>query len=238
MKVVIVMPAYQAGKTIKSVFDRISDKTLKIIDEFIIVDDGCTDNTPDMIKDLIKKYKIKTLVHNPNRGYGAAQKTGFNQAVKDKADIAVLLHSDGQYPPEMLLDLIKPIQDNEADVVIGSRILGGKALEGGMPLHKYIGNRFLTGIENLAYGMHISEFHSGYMIYSKKALEKIPFNKLSDTFHFDGEMTMMAGKKKLRIKEIGIPTRYADEKSHLNPIKYGFTVLKIIIRNLMGKYNF
>jgi len=239
MKVVIVMPAYNAALTISSVFERIPNDFWPQISNVIVVNDGSTDNLPEVLEDLKKKYeKITVLTHNPNKGYGAAQKTGFTEAVSLGADVAVLLHSDGQYAPELLQKMIEPIEKGHADVVLGSRILGGMALEGGMPLYKYLGNRGLTFVENIAYGMNISEFHSGYMIYSKKALETIPFVKLSDTYHFDGEMTMMSGKKNLRLKEIPIPTRYAGEKSHLKPFKYGCDVLKIIWRNMTGKYDF
>ncbi|MAG16010.1 glycosyl transferase family 2 [Candidatus Woesearchaeota archaeon] len=237
-KIVIVMPAYNAGKTIESVFSRIPKQFLKKISEFIVVNDGSTDDTVEKIKLLSKHHKIKMLTHDPNRGYGAAQKTGFIQAIKSNADIAVLLHSDGQYPPEMLPTIISPILSGNADMVLGSRILGGTALKGGMPLHRYIGNRALTMLENLAYGLNISEYHTGYIAYSKKALTSIPLLKLSNTFHFDGEMILMASKRKLRIKEIGIPTHYGSEETYLNAFTYGIDVLKIIFKNLIGKYNF
>lgn len=233
------MPAYRAAKTIGSVFKRIPKQFYKHIHKIIVVNDGSPDNTAEIIKKLSKKYtKIITLTHKKNKGYGAAQKTGFNKAVELGAGLAVLLHSDGQYSPELLPKMVKPIEDGKADVVMGSRFSGGGALKGGMPLYKYLGNRILTTIENIAYGMNISEFHTGYMIYSRKALQKIKFNRLSDTFHFDGEMVMMSGKKKLRIAEIGIPTIYAEEESHLKPIKYGLNVLKIIIKEKLGKYDF
>ena len=239
MKIVIVMPAYNAGKTIVSVFKRIPQDFYAKVFKIIVVNDGSKDDTLKIIKRLKKKYsKILLLNHAVNRGYGAAQKTGFNKAVALDADISVLLHSDGQYAPELLEKMVKPIADGKADVVMGSRFLGGGALKGGMPFYKYLGNRLLTKIENIAYKMNISEFHTGYMLYSKKALKTINFDRLSDTFHFDGEMVMMAGKKGLRIFEIGIPTRYAEEKSHLKPIKYGFDVLKIIVKEKMGKYDF
>jgi len=239
MKVVILMPAYKAAKTIESVFERIPKEVYKGLYKIIVVNDGSLDNTAEIISKLSKKYKkILILTHQQNRGYGATQKTGFNKAVELGADITVVLHSDGQYAPELLPKMVKPIEEKKADVVMGSRLLGGGALKGGMPLYKYIGNRTLTTIENIAYGTNISEFHTGYMAYSRKALERIKFNRLSDTFHFDGEMVMMSGKKGLRIAEIGIPTRYAEEKSHLKPIKYGLDVLKIIIKEKMGKYNF
>ena len=180
MKVIIVMPAYNAAKTIVPTLERIDKKVLDKVHEIIVVNDGSKDDTQKMIEKVQKKFKIKLIVHPQNKGYGAAQKTGFTQAMKDGADIAVLLHSDGQYPPEMIPQVIAPIESGKADVVIGSRILGKGALKGGMPLHKYIGNRTLTFIENIAYGMNISEYHSGYMIYSKKALSTIPFTKLSD----------------------------------------------------------
>lgn len=239
VKIVIVMPAYDAAKTIESVFERIPKDFYKRVYKIIIVNDGSSDNTAEIIKKLSKKYK-KTLelTHQKNKGYGATQKTGFNKAVELGADIAVLLHSDGQYAPELLPKMVKPIEEKKADVVMGSRFLGGGALKGGMPLHRFIGNKILTSIENIAYGMSSSEFHTGYMIYSRKALERIKFNRLSNTFHFDGEMVMMSGKKGLRIVEIGIPTRYAEEKSHLRPIRYGLNVLKIIIKEKIGKYNF
>lgn len=238
MKLIIVMPAYNAAKTIESVFERIPKDVYERIHAIVVVNDGSTDSTPEVLNSLSEKYgKIIVLTHERNRGYGAAQKTGFNKAVEFGADVAVLLHSDGQYAPEILAKMVKPIEDGKADVVMGSRILGSNALKE-MPLHKYVGNRVLTFIENLAYGMHISEFHTGYMVYSRKALHDIKFNRLSDTFHFDGEMVMMSGKKNLRIVEIGIPTRYADEVSHLKPIKYGLDVLKIILKEKTGKYDF
>jgi len=239
MKIEIVMPAYNAAKTIESVFNRIPPGFYNKIDKIIAVNDGSSDNTTNVIEKLSKQYnKLVVLNHEKNKGYGAAQKTGFNKAIEFNADIVILLHSDGQYAPELLPKMIKPIEENNSDVVLGSRFLGGGALKGGMPLYKYLGNRILTKIENIAYGMHISEFHTGYMIYSKKALKTIKFNKLSDTFHFDGEMVMMSGKKKIKIAEIGIPTRYAEEESHLKPIKYGLDVLKIILKEKMGKYDF
>ncbi|MEM4254059.1 MAG: glycosyltransferase family 2 protein [Candidatus Woesearchaeota archaeon] len=239
MRIVIVMPAYNAAKTIESVFDRIPKDFWRKVYRVVVVNDGSKDNLPEVLRRIKKKYrKITVLTHDLNRGYGAAQKTGFTEAVRLGADIAVLLHSDGQYAPEILQKMIAPIENGEADVVLGSRMLGGEALKGGMPLYKYIGNRALTFIENIAYGMNITEYHTGYMVYSKRALATIPFTRLSNTFHFDGEMIMMSGKKKLRIREVPIPTRYAEEKSHLKPIKYGIDVLKIIWRNLTGKYDF
>jgi hypothetical protein len=130
-----------------------------------------------------------------------------------------------------------PFERNEADLVQGSRILGKGALKGGMPFYKFVANKFLTALENISFGMRMAEFHSGYMLYSRKALTEIPFNKLSDSFHFDLEMLVMAKIKGLRITEVPIPTIYADEVSHLNPIRYGFDVLSVVRGYLTGKYH-
>ena len=225
--------------TIENVFRRVPKDFLPKIYRFVVVNDGSRDDTQEVLEKLKKKYRqIAIIQFKKNRGYGAVQKAGFTEALNLDADVSVLLHSDGQYPPEMLDKMLEPIISSMADVVIGSRILGRGALKGGMPLYKYVGNRTLTLLENFAFGMNVSEYHTGYTVYSKKALKSIPFTKLSNTFHFDGEMIMMSGKKGLRIKEIPIPTRYANEKSHLNPISYGLDVLNIIFKYLVGRYDF
>ena len=239
MKIIIILPAYNAAKTIQSVFKRIPKNTLKEIYRFIIVNDGSTDATQKICEKLRKVYKKITIItHKKNKGYARAQKIGFKKALVKKADIIGILHSDGQYAPEFLPRLLQPLKDGYADVVLGSRMLGGGALKGGMPLYKYLGNKFLTLIENIAYEMKLSEYHSGYMLYSKKTLTTINFERLSNTYHFDGEMLIMAKKKKLKILEIPIPTIYGNEKSYLNSIIYGIDVLKIVFRYLMGKYDF
>ena len=139
----------------------------------------------------------------------------------------------------MLATLLAPLEKDEADLVQGSRMVNPRdALRGGMPITKWLGNLFLSTLENWAYGLKMAEYHSGYMLYSRQALAAIPFMKLSDTFHFDGEMLFMAAKRGMRIKEIAIPTRYADEKSHLKPVTYGFNVLWIITKYVFGRYDF
>jgi hypothetical protein len=138
-----------------------------------------------------------------------------------------------------MLRLLTPLMRDEADVVQGSRMLGGGALAGGMPFYKFVANKSLSMLENVAYGMKLAEYHSGYMLYNRRTLESVPFERLSDTFHFDGEMLLVSHKRKLRIVQLPIPTRYAkDIKSHLKPIPYGFDVLKVIWRNATGKYDF
>lgn len=238
-KIFIAIPAYQAEKTIESVFDRLprelDDKNVRIV----VVNDGSKDDTGNVVRRIAQRRNDTEVIEHPrNRGYAQAQKTAFTHALQKGADIVALLHADGQYAPELLPQLLSPLENDQADVVQGSRMLNGGALRGGMPMYKFIANKALTGLENLAYGLSMSEYHSGYMLYSRRCLEAFPFTRLSDTFHFDGEMILMAAKHKLRIKEVAIPTRYADEESHLKPVQYGFDVLKVIWRNYRGEYNF
>jgi len=236
--VFIIMPAYNAGKTIERVFSRIPDHAKSRIKRYVVVNDGSNDDTEEALSRLRSGHPdLITLRHETNRGYGAAEKTLLNYALKERADVAILLHSDGQYSPEKIPDLLKPIDDDQADLVQGSRMLGKGALKGGMPLYKFIANKCLTALENMAFGMKLAEYHSGYMLYSRKTLLEIPFNKLSDSFDFDLEMIVMAKIGKLRIGEVPIPTIYANEVSHLNPVKYGFNVLSVVRSYLRGKYH-
>ena len=238
-KIFVVIPAYNAGATIKGVFARIPRDFLMSVKEYIVVNDGSTDNTMTIVCELQKIYPNITLLNKEkNEGYAKAQKSGFRLAIDKGADIVVLLHSDGQYAPEELSRLAQPLIVDEVDIVQGSRMLAGGALKGGMPFYKYLANKFLSKLENWCYGMNLAEYHSGYMLYSRRALVTIPFEKLSNTFHFDGEMLFVGHDYGLRIKELSIPTRYAEEKSHLQPIRYGLDVLKIMWQYKQGKYNF
>lgn len=238
-KIFIIMPAYQAAKTIRSVFDRLPPAMKEKDVRIVVVNDGCSDGTAEIVNQIIEERNdTEMITHERNKGYAQAQKTGFSYALKQGADIGVLLHSDGQYAPEELPRLLAPLENDEADLVQGSRMLDGGALKGGMPMYKYIANKSLTALENICFGLKMAEYHSGYMLYSRRLLESFDFHRLSDTFHFDGEMILMASKHKMRIKQLGIPTRYADEKSHLKPIEYGFDVLKILWKNFRGGYNF
>ncbi len=234
-KIIIVIPAFNVGSLIEKTIKRIPKVLLHKI-SLVIVNDGSKDDTSRAIIRIKARYKnIFVIDKKFNEGYAKAQKSGFDFALKKSADIIVLLHSDGQYAPEELVRLLQPLEDDEADVVQGSRILGNP-LGGGMPLYKYVANRILSVLENLVYGTKIAEFHSGYMLYSKKALETIPYRKLSDTFHFDGEMLIMAALNKLRLKQLPIPTFYGEEKSNVKSIKYGIQVLTIIWDFKRGKY--
>ncbi|MFC2160559.1 glycosyltransferase family 2 protein [Acidobacteriota bacterium] len=233
-----MMPAYNAEKTIEEVFSRIPEEAKKRINKYIVVDDGSQDNTHLALSRISLNFKnFVVLKHNTNRGYGATEKTLLNFALKEGVELGILLHSDGQYSPEKIPELLEPFDKDEADLVQGSRILGGGTLQGGMPLYKYIANRCLTTIENWAFEMKLTDYHSGYMLYSRNTLLSIPVNQLSDSFEFDLEMIIAAKILGLRVKEIAIPTIYADEVSYLNPIKYGIDVLSIIRRYRMGKYH-
>lgn len=237
-KLFIVIPAYNAGLTIEKVFERIPAAARKRISRYVVVNDGSQDNTAEVLNRLEKRYSnLTVLTHEKNRGYGAAEKTLLNYAVARQAEVAILLHSDGQYSPEKLLEILKPFDEGKADLVQGSRILGGGALKSGMPLYKYISNKCLTALENRVFGMKMAEYHSGYMAYSRKFLLEVPFNKLSDSFEFDLEMIVMAKIKGIRIKEIPIPTIYGEEISYLNPIKYGLDVLSVVKDYKKGKYH-
>lgn len=239
-KIVIVMPAYNAVRKITSVFERIPAAVWELKPEVIIVNDGSRDDTAQKIAEIKSRWgsRISSIDKSKNEGYARAQKSGFAEALRRGADVVVLLHSDGQYAPETLPKLLRPFEEG-ADIVQGSRMLSKRdALKGGMPLYKFVANVALSTLENLVFRLNFAEYHSGYMLYSRKALETIPFQKLSDTFHFDGEMLFVGAKRGLKVKEVAIPTLYADEESHLKPIQYGFNILKILWRYLLGKYDF
>jgi glycosyltransferase involved in cell wall biosynthesis len=237
-RIFIIMPAYNAGATIENVFVRIPEEARRRIERYVVVNDGSTDDTDHALNRLRTEFSnLVILQHDQNRGYGAAEKTLLNYTVREKAEVAVLLHSDGQYSPEKIPELLHPIDENRADMVQGSRMLNGGALKGGMPLYKFAANKGLTALENWAFGMKLAEYHSGYMVYANKCLSEIPFNKLSDSFDFDLEMIVMAKIKGLRIAEVAIPTIYADETSHLKPLQYGIDVLSVIFAYKSGKYN-
>jgi len=235
----IIVPAYNAAKKIVSVFERIPQEIWDKGAKVVIVNDGSSDQTRERVAEIKSRWGDRILfIDKPkNEGYARAQKDGFSKALAEGADIAILLHSDCQYAPEMLPELLKPLEEETADIVQGSRMMDKKAaLRGGMPIYKFIANVGLSTLENFVYGLNFAEYHSGYMLYSRKALETIPFQKFSNTFHFDGEMLFVGAKKGLRVKEIPIPTQYADEVSHVKPIQYGFHVLGIMIKYLLGKY--
>lgn len=236
-EVFVLMPAYNAGATIEKVFARIPAEAKQRISRYVVVDDGSADDTQTALARLRTQYPgLVTLTHKTNQGYGGAVKTLLSYALKEGAGAGIVLHSDGQYSPEKIPELLRPFDDDTADIVQGSRMLGGGALRGGMPVYKYIANKALTAIENWAFGLKLAEYHSGYMAYTKKALESIPFQHLSDSFDFDLEMIVMARVKGLRLAEVAIPTIYAGEVSHLQPIRYGLRVLSVVWSYKRNRY--
>jgi glycosyltransferase involved in cell wall biosynthesis len=231
------MPAYNAGATVEKVFARIPAAVRERVERYVVVNDGSSDDTAAALDRLRTQFpNLVALRHEVNRGYGGTQKTLLSYAVNHGADVGIGLHSDGQYSPESIPDLMAPFDEDTADIVQGSRMLGGGALRGNMPLYKFVANKSLTAIENWAFGLRLAEYHSGYMLYSRKAMMAVPFQKLSDSFDFDLEMIVMAKVKGLRIREIAIPTIYADEVSHLRPVQYGMRVLKVVRDYKLGRY--
>lgn len=236
--VFVLMPAYNAGATIESVFARIPDEAKKRIQRYVVVNDGSTDGTEAAVERVRAKFPDLVLLrHETNRGLGAAEKTLLSYALDHGAGVGIILHSDGQYSPEKIPDLLQPFDLDQADMVQGSRMLGGGALAGGMPFYKFLSNKALTALENLAFRMRLAEYHSGYMLFSRRSLQVIPFQKLSNSFDFDLEMIVMARIKGLRVADVPIPTIYAGEVSHLNPIQYGLDVLSIVWSYRRGKYH-
>lgn len=230
-RLLIFIVAYNAERHIESVLNRIPKNILKLYDyEILIIDDSSIDKTFEIAHeyhDINKELNLKILFNPVNQGYGGNQKLGYEYAIQNEFEVVVLLHGDGQYAPEILEDIICPLFTNEADAVLGSRMMiKGNALKGGMPRYKYYGNKTLTWIQNKLLGSSLSEFHSGYRAYSVSTLKEIPFKRNSNDFHFDTQIIiqlLLAGKI---IKEIPIPTYYGDEICHVDGLVYAWNVLR------------
>ncbi len=231
------MPAYNAAAHIEGVFERIPSEVWKQLHHVWVVNDGSADNTAEKLDGLAKQNaRIRPVHLQVNRGYGIAVQTGLKRCREDGCDIAICLHADGQYAPEIIPQFVEKIESEQYDIVQGSRIASGTALSGGMPLYKFVANRVLTFFENLVFGLSMSDFHSGYLVYSRKALDSIPFERLSTSFDFDLEVIASARARGLKVGELPIPTRYAEEKSHVNSIAYGMRCIGVMAKYLMGKY--
>ena len=230
-KIIVVMPAYNAARTLERTY---RDLPLDIVDEVLLVDDCSADSTAELSRGL----GLTTLRHEKNMGYGKNQKTCYREALKRGADIVVMVHPDYQYSPKLVLPLAGMIAFGEYDAVIASRILGNGALEGGMPLYKYVANRFLTAFQNLLIGQKLSEYHTGYRAFSREVLEGLPLEENTDDFLFDNEMLAQIVFFKYRIGEISCPTRYFEEASSINfarSVSYGFGVLATSIQFRLQK---
>lgn len=227
-KIGVFIVAYYAESTISDVLDRIPEDAMEMIDEIFLFDDSSTDRTVEVAQGMssVFKEKLKIFRNSVNLGYGGNQKRGYNYAIEKGFDYVVLLHGDGQYAPEVIMDLLRPLMEGEADAVFGSRMLAkGAALKGGMPKYKFIGNKILTFMQNLLLGANLSEFHSGYRAYSVKALEGLNFLENSNDFHFDTQIIIQLINMKHRIKEVPIPTYYGDEICRVDGIKYAWNVI-------------
>jgi glycosyltransferase involved in cell wall biosynthesis len=222
-KIAVVMPAYRAAKTLAQCYHAIPRD---VVDMILLVDDGSDDATLAVAREL----GLTAHRHPRNLGYGANQKTCYRKALADGADIVVMLHPDYQYEPRLITAMGAMIASGVYDVVIGSRILGNTALRGGMPRYKYVANRVLTAVQNLAIGTKLSEFHSGYRAFSRRVLAELPLLANSQDFVFDNQMLVQAHAFGMRIGEISCPTRYFEEASEIGfrrSIVYGLGVLRV-----------
>lgn len=222
-KVTVVMPAYNAAATLERTLAEVNRQT---VDEIILVDDASRDDTAA----LSRRLGLRTLVHDSNRGYGGNQKTCYREALRTGADIVIMLHPDYQYTPKLLTALASLIAVDQFDAVLGSRILGGGALKGGMPVYKYVANRALTFAENLVTGAKLSEYHTGYRAFSRELLAALPLEENSDDFVFDAQMLAQCIYFGFRVGEVSCPTRYEPESSSINfprSVVYGLGVLGV-----------
>lgn len=231
-KIVVVLPAYHAEKTLVMTYNEIPHD---VVDSVILVDDCSADKTVETAKRLGIKHIV---VHERNIGYGGNQKSCYREALRLGADIVVMVHPDYQYAPRLITAMASMIASGEYDAVLGSRILGAGARKGGMPLYKYVSNRFLTLVENILLSQKISEYHTGYRAFSREALERLPLMENSDDFVFDNQMLAQAVYFGFRIGEISCPTKYFAEASSINfsrSVVYGLGVLSTAFKFRLQK---
>jgi glycosyltransferase involved in cell wall biosynthesis len=232
-KIVVVMPAYNAQKTLEKTFRELP---FDIVDEVILVDDCSSDETSNKAIELGFKYVIR---HEKNMGYGANQKTCYKKALELNADVIIMLHPDYQYEPKLVTAMASLVAEEIFDCVLGSRILGTGAIKGGMPLYKYIANRFLTAYQNFLIPYKLSEYHTGYRAFSKSILENLPLDQNSDDFIFDNQMLIQIIGRNYTIGEITCPTRYMDDSSSISALrsmKYGVGILIATIEYKLSKF--
>ncbi len=232
-KVVVVLPAYNAALTLERTLKEVD---MNLVDALILCDDASKDNTAELARHLGVHH---VLVHEKNKGYGGNQKSLYNKALEIGGDIVIMLHPDYQYTPKLIPTMVNIIGEGLYPVVLGSRILGGGARRGGMPLYKYIFNRMLTATQNFLVGYKLSEYHTGYRAFSREVLEGINFNSNSDDFVFDNEMLSQIIYHKYHIAEVTCPTKYFDEASSINfrrSVTYGLGVLRVSLGHLFAKW--
>ncbi|RZB34716.1 MAG: hypothetical protein SRB1_00484 [Desulfobacteraceae bacterium Eth-SRB1] len=235
-KIIVVMPAYNAAKTLRKTYDEVMRQG--IVDLVILVDDASDDETAAIAKSL---PGTRVFVHKKNRGYGANQKTCYRMAMEEGGDIIIMIHPDYQYTPKLIPAMASMIESGLYQCVLGSRILGGYALKGGMPVWKYIANRFLTFVENILIGAKLSEYHTGYRAFSRELLKRLQLDANSDDFVFDNQMLAQIVWLDYTIAEVSCPTIYFAEASSISlrrSIKYGFGCLHTALTFRLAKMNF
>lgn len=236
MSLVVVIPAYNAGRHIQGVLQRLSALTGCELSRVIVVDDGSVDDTAHRVRDSGFQRAPLTLLERPrNGGYGAAMKDGLDAARLEAPSVVACVHADGQYSPEELPRLCAALTRRKLDLLQGSRIASGTALSGGMPLYKYAANAVLNRVENHTLNLAMSDYHSGYLLYGAAALD-LPFRRLSNSFDFDLEVIASARARGLTVGEEPIRTHYGDEVSHLNPLSYGLRALRVMWNYRRGHY--
>ncbi|KKM07926.1 hypothetical protein LCGC14_1729030 [marine sediment metagenome] len=231
-KIVVVMPAFNAEKTLEKTYRELPHEYLH---DVVLVDDASNDKTVSLAREL----GIRTIVHEENRGYGGNQKTCYGDALEAGADIVVMVHPDYQYSPKLVTAMAAMIASGEFDVVLGSRIVTGEAVSGGMPRYKYVANRFLTLVQNMMLGVKLSEYHTGFRAFSREVIESLPLERNSDDFVFDNQMLSQAVYYGFRVGELSCPTRYFADASSINfmrSVKYGLGVLWTSALFRLGKW--
>ena len=226
IKAMVIMPSHNVANVLAKTISGIPPGS---VSEIIVVNDGSTDNTAQLAKSL----GVVVISHDQSRGYGAAQKTGYKEAMKRGADIVVMVHGDNQYDPSLAPKFVSKIRDEGYDAVTGTRMILGDALKNGMPIWKFIPNRFLTWIENLVFQTNLTDYHNGYRAFSAHFLKQVPLDQLSDKFDFDTDIIIQAAIRRAKIAEIPHPTRYQDENSQmsfLKGVRYGLSILITIFK--------
>ena len=239
MRLFVVIPAYNAERHIQGVLQRIAalgETSAYVLTQVIVVDDGSRDATATRVRESgFERCPLRLITRPQNGGYGAAMKDGLAAARLGDPDLVACVHADGQYSPEALPSLCSALEMHGFDLLQGSRIAAGTALAGGMPMYKFVANAVLNRIENHTLALSLTDYHSGYLVYGRRALT-LPFHSLSDSFDFDLEVIASARARSLAVGEAPIPTHYGDEVSHLNPLTYGLRVLRVMWNYRRGRY--
>lgn len=236
MRLSVVIPAYNAARHIDAVLQRVAGLVASGLTHVVVVDDGSRDDTARRVERFEPRgFRLSLLRRPKNGGYGAAMKDGLAAARADEPELVACIHADGQYAPEALPGLMRALSARGLDLLQGSRIAGGTALQGGMPLYKYVGNALLNRIENRTLSLAMSDYHSGYLVYGPRALA-LPFAELSNSFDFDLEVIASARARGLQVGEAPVPTHYGDEVSYLNPFTYGLRVMRVMWNYRRGRY--